>query len=254
MGDNVRSRVSARITEYMKNYLNQVEEPVGNQLWFKQQPGEYYNHHTSMPDHIAQGFQQPTSLIIEAIESDFAMYSFINGVTVTVSPIGRYETCPNGSYKIAFVVSSNDYHFYRQDSDGLWSHKRGLCSVEREDAASHLIIDPQEAALGSYAFVTYFAITPWNNMYVSSKGDADLSESDMADSERTVVSKSIVEKLRIGMSLAMVKDIIGTAATDIGSGTVIQRIVAEDNLEYIVVYESMCDSFFIKSIVREETK
>jgi len=40
--------------------------------------------------------------------------------------------CPVGWRKILVVVADNgmDYHFYREDNDGSWSHKRGYGGVE----------------------------------------------------------------------------------------------------------------------------
>lgn len=55
--------------------------------------------------------------------------------------------CPRGTSKIAVVVDpKEDYHFYRQDSDGYWSHKPGSTAVRRTDAHGHLIYDPALAA------------------------------------------------------------------------------------------------------------
>ena len=63
------------------------------------------------------------------------------------------------------------YHFYRQDSDGLWSHKHGSYPVTRldgygymgeDDTISELIIDPLTCNRNEYTiFVGYFAVTPW---------------------------------------------------------------------------------------------
>lgn len=56
-------------------------------------------------------------------------------------------------------------HFYRQDSDGLWSHKPdGEDPITRLDDNDNLIIDPQMAD-SRYTFVGYFMITPWNDYY-----------------------------------------------------------------------------------------
>jgi hypothetical protein len=86
--------------------------------------------------------------------------------------------CPAGSYKVALVIGQNgsgnyDYHWYRQDSDGLWSHKPGGNAVTRLDSSNQLIIDPQNAARdytssgrSNYStFGGYYAVTAWNNMY-----------------------------------------------------------------------------------------
>ena len=57
------------------------------------------------------------------------------------------KKCPIGSSKIALVVHpGEDYHFYRQDPDGFWSHKDGSNPVKRFDAEGKLIWNPQTAA------------------------------------------------------------------------------------------------------------
>ncbi len=57
----------------------------------------------------------------------------------------RDDRCPNGHHKIYLVLANNDYHFYRQDNDGLWSHKPGANAVSRRDASDNLIEDPSTA-------------------------------------------------------------------------------------------------------------
>lgn len=60
-----------------------------------------------------------------------------------------------------------DYHWYRQDADGYWSHKQGTTAVKRTDDSGMLITDPETCDRGSYTnFVGYFAVTPWSNLYV----------------------------------------------------------------------------------------
>jgi hypothetical protein len=55
--------------------------------------------------------------------------------------------CPRGTSKIALVVHpEEDYHFYRQDSDGWWSHKDGANQVKRYDADGKPIWNPETAA------------------------------------------------------------------------------------------------------------
>ena len=48
-------------------------------------------------------------------------------------------------YKIALVIDTNDndYHFYRQDTNGLWSHKTCTNDVSRLDANGDIIINPE---------------------------------------------------------------------------------------------------------------
>jgi len=56
--------------------------------------------------------------------------------------------CPDGTSKIALVVDpKEDYHFLRQDSNMLWSHKAGARPVKNVDAVGRTIWDPQLAYL-----------------------------------------------------------------------------------------------------------
>ena len=58
-----------------------------------------------------------------------------------------YQSCPNRMSKIALVVDpGEDYHYYRQDADGLWSHKDGSNKVKRYDAMKKTIVNPKYAA------------------------------------------------------------------------------------------------------------
>ncbi len=54
--------------------------------------------------------------------------------------------CEEGSYKKALVVApKKDFHWYRQDDTGRWSHKRGNLRASDRDASGHLIDDPRSA-------------------------------------------------------------------------------------------------------------
>ena len=57
------------------------------------------------------------------------------------------DKCPKGHYKGFLAVNSwgQDYHFYRQDSDGTWSHKPGGTAVSRTDASRKRIYNPVNA-------------------------------------------------------------------------------------------------------------
>ena len=132
------------------------------------------------------GFSQSPFIIVDAVMEDFIVKSSELGRTLSVRIIGAYEECGQGSYKIALFVDpisdSNDaiydYHWLRQDADGLWSHKRGEGDVTRVDDAGKLIIDPREADLQygyyvdskgntgylDYEFVCFLSITPWNDL------------------------------------------------------------------------------------------
>lgn len=57
------------------------------------------------------------------------------------------DKCPPGTSKIGLVVDpGEDYHFYRLDPDGYWSHKDGSNKVKRFDALRRRIINPETAS------------------------------------------------------------------------------------------------------------
>lgn len=61
-------------------------------------------------------------------------------------PIKFTDKCPKGYSKIALVVDpKQDYHFYRQDSNGFWSHKPGATAVTNKDTSGRLIYNPELA-------------------------------------------------------------------------------------------------------------
>jgi hypothetical protein len=60
--------------------------------------------------------------------------------------------CPEGSYKVALVVDPTggdglgpDFHWYRQDSGGNWSHKPGAGEATNQDSSGKAIPDPRTA-------------------------------------------------------------------------------------------------------------
>lgn len=55
--------------------------------------------------------------------------------------------CKKGFSKIGIVVDEvNDLHYYRQDNNGLWSHKPGGRKVVNTDAVGSLIYAPHRAS------------------------------------------------------------------------------------------------------------
>jgi len=58
-----------------------------------------------------------------------------------------YEKCPKGMSKVALVVDKGtDYHWYRQNPDGTWSHKDGSNPVKNYDAKKQRIFNPAQAS------------------------------------------------------------------------------------------------------------
>lgn len=57
-------------------------------------------------------------------------------------------------YKVALVLANNDYHWYRQNNDGSWSHKRGLTKITNLDASGKSINNPR-LANRNYGYINY---------------------------------------------------------------------------------------------------
>jgi len=75
------------------------------------------------------------------------MYAKIKGDNPTARKVPFTEKCYKNERKIAYVVDpENDYHLYRQDKDGWWSHKPGATPVTRLDTKGNPIYDPRLAA------------------------------------------------------------------------------------------------------------
>ncbi len=79
--------------------------------------------------------------------------------------IGKYDECSAGMYKIALVRKGNDYHWYRQDSNGFWSHKLDNDEASNTDLRGNFIIDPEycrrvdDQGAGYMYFIGYFAVS-----------------------------------------------------------------------------------------------
>ena len=74
------------------------------------------------------------------------MVSRLWGDNPDVIPIEFEQRCPGKTSKIALIVDpKRDYHFIRQDSDGMWSHKPGAMDVTTLDASGRPILRPDRA-------------------------------------------------------------------------------------------------------------
>lgn len=113
--------------------------PAGHKL----QPGEFAGNPLRSASDVSA--QRITALVLEDAQA--------TGVFMEVS--SRDSVCPEGSYKIALAVDPGvDYHWYRQNPDGTWSHKPGHTEATDRDASGNVIWDP-EAADRDYGSVNY---------------------------------------------------------------------------------------------------
>jgi hypothetical protein len=70
------------------------------------------------------------------------------------------KACTGCTHKVALVVApGNDFHWYRLDDNGLWSHKPGSKPVKNTDESGSLISSPETANRGKYtSFCGYFCV------------------------------------------------------------------------------------------------
>lgn len=102
------------------------------------------------------------------------------------------EKCPPHTSKIALVVDpKEDYHFYRQDKNGLWSHKPGATHVTNLDATKRLIYNPELASryydngrLDYSSFCTYMC-APKTKTFKFKRGGRRRSRSSSRTHKRT---------------------------------------------------------------------
>lgn len=70
----------------------------------------------------------------------------------SIQKLKKNQTCPIGFYKIMLYVATDgsDFHFYRQDNTGLWSHKYGWRLVRNKDLKGKIIHTPILADKGIF--------------------------------------------------------------------------------------------------------
>lgn len=79
-----------------------------------------------------------------------------------MKPIAKGVPCPLNYYLIAMVCipDGSDYHFYRQDASGLWSHKNGGNVARNTDDSGNIIYDPEKADRGRYSILCGYYTVP----------------------------------------------------------------------------------------------
>ena len=228
--------------------LNNQVYPGTNNLWYKQQPGEY-------SDNLTFNYSNEEAMY-NAVLEDFNTYNRNYGTNLTFTRINKYQKCPAGTYKVALVAVSNnrDYHWYRQDSDGYWSHKPGTTPVTRYDSSGNLIIDPETCNRGIYdVFLGFYAVSGWDNMYNES-ANVLLYILEEMNEELNVssITNAQISNICIGMKYDEVITLLGTSGNDIGSGTLIEEYTTETGDIVNICYKLVDEQFEVFDIIIEE--
>ena len=246
--------------------INNQIDPEAGVFWCSQQPGSYaYRYGTG----YTENFSMTGSAVSLAASNDFYVYNNIHtDTTYSITPLSdKYATCPAGSYKVALCIDLyNDYHWYRQDADGLWSHKLADLSVSRTDASGKMIIDPEEAnrdypqnGVNYSIFYGYYAVTPWNNMRTdlpdySKHGLNNLSQDNGLAMQNVSVSIEEFNTIQSGMTQDEVINLLGGSGKIVGSGTLIYKYKMEDHKNAFVYFSLSGGNFLVThtSLVEEE--
>lgn len=93
------------------------------------------------------------------------LHQRIIGDNPHIIKIEEGQECPDGYYKIALAIKKDlsDYHFYRQDNTGYWSHKNGSNPAKNTDESNKLIKDPKTADRGEYLNFCGYYMVPNNS-------------------------------------------------------------------------------------------
>jgi hypothetical protein len=87
-------------------------------------------------------------------DDDMACGPVTNGATADgLVPVSCEEGCGCSKcwHQVALVISPGwDYHWYRKDRDGRWSHKMAGSAATNLDNSGNIITDPRTADRGSY--------------------------------------------------------------------------------------------------------
>lgn len=105
------------------------------------------------------------------------------------------ERCPKHYSKIAAVIDEDeDYHFYRQDKNGYWSHKPGSTNVTRLDGTGRPIYDPRlasryysESGLNYDEFCSYLCVPKNTNIHFKRGGKRSIKRNKTKKRKKSYV-------------------------------------------------------------------
>ena len=132
----------------------------------RMQPGISEGHKYWTKEEIAD-----SDTVVDYVKKDSQKYGFV------FEPASKTDAVQVGRYKVALFLDTIsisgsilelDYHWYRQNSDGTWSHKPNTDPVKNTDFADppDIVFDPEKSdrhykdRLDYNVFVGYYQVTP----------------------------------------------------------------------------------------------
>ena len=170
--------------------------------------------------------------IVDYVKQDAASLGFM------FEEINWDDCCATGSYKVALVVDIGvDYHWYSQNPDGTWSHKRGRTEAIDIDASNRIIYNPATAnrqySIADYdMFVGYFCVTPLN--YYSVVEEATSISFDTNKANLPIYSATL--EISEGMTYDEVTEILGEPQRQNTSGSTVLAYDLMDGEIFVVEY------------------
>lgn len=76
-----------------------------------------------------------------------------------LTTVSGFQGSQAGWYVALVIWPGQDYHWYRQDSNGCWSHKPGQTPARNVDNSGATISDPSQADRGPYTTFCTFMVT-----------------------------------------------------------------------------------------------
>ena len=109
---------------------------------------------------FAQPGQKNKLFIGDCTCDEVSAFSIEDGLQIKLED----KTCPDSCWAVALFIAPDGpfgltYHWYRQDSDGTWSHKYGKRPATNLDESTNIITDPTKADRGDFTrFCGYYSV------------------------------------------------------------------------------------------------
>lgn len=163
-----------------------------------------------------------------------------------------------------------DYHFYRQNPDGTWSHKRGLTFVYNSDDKNNIVFEPEYCDRNYYdsnwnepnysVLVGYYQVTPINSIYINNYAVINNTiqeynrESLMLDPIKVnLPSLSDIDNISVNMKFSDITSYIGLPQESVTSGTLsADYYLSNGNIARIYFYHDELGALRASKIIIKE--
>lgn len=167
ISQEIQKNVAGGMANSLKNFEVMAIPPYDPGKWNNDSTVRLNNNcYNYANDTITNTFAQPgrgtgTEGPYPYVCSSTSSAAIRDGLAAIASP----DISPASGHVCALVVSTtpgfSDYHWYRRDSNGMWSHKPGKSAARNTDNAGQTISDPRSCDRGPYNnFCGFFNTVP----------------------------------------------------------------------------------------------